>query len=326
MAESIKQRTNSLAAHRDGVAMQKLLSAMYADISTARSGLLYGSKTYDAASLADAAGATTTVSVPGAQMGDFVASVSFSLDLQGITVVGAVSNQDTVSVRLQNETGGAIDLASGTLRVIVLPKDSAASSQGMLRGAAVYNTASLVDAAGAETAINVAGAALGDYVLVSLGVDTQGMLVTGYVQSAGVVDVRIQNETGVTVDLASTTIRVRVLPEASFGAVSAISELAGHLKGSATYDVGAGGGLADGVGETTTVTVTGAVLGDFAVCALAADLLAITATAYVSAANTVSVRFQNESGGAANPGSVTLNARTIPASVFPLASPNQTSL
>ena len=43
--------------------------------------------------------------------------VSFSLDLQGLSVSGSVSPADTVSVLFFNGTAVAIDLASGTLRV-----------------------------------------------------------------------------------------------------------------------------------------------------------------------------------------------------------------
>jgi hypothetical protein len=81
--------------------------------------LMTGSATYDPGSLADGAGATTTVTVTGAALGDFVEGVSFSNDLQGITVTGWVSAANTVSVRFQNESGGVLDLASGTLRVRV---------------------------------------------------------------------------------------------------------------------------------------------------------------------------------------------------------------
>lgn len=77
-----------------------------------------GTATYDPPSLADGAGDTTTVTVTGAELGDFVV-VSFSNDLQGILVQGYVSATDTVSVRFQNETTGTIDLASGTLTAAV---------------------------------------------------------------------------------------------------------------------------------------------------------------------------------------------------------------
>jgi hypothetical protein len=81
-------------------------------------GSIAGSSVYDPASLNDGDGATTTVSVVGATLGDY-AEASFSLDLQGITLTPWVSAADTVSVRFQNETGGTIDLGSGTIRVSV---------------------------------------------------------------------------------------------------------------------------------------------------------------------------------------------------------------
>lgn len=94
---------------------------------------------------------------------------------------------------------------------------------GVLTGSAVYDTASLNDAAGATTTVTVTGAALGDFVMVSLGVDLQGISVTGYVSAADTVAVRIQNESGGTLDLASTTIRVRVIPQATFAAPAALT-------------------------------------------------------------------------------------------------------
>jgi hypothetical protein len=77
-----------------------------------------GSATYDPPSLADSAGATTTIAVSGAELGDFV-QASFSLDLQGITLTAYVAGANDVAIRFQNESGGTLDLASGTLRVRV---------------------------------------------------------------------------------------------------------------------------------------------------------------------------------------------------------------
>jgi len=69
-------------------------------------------------------------------------------------------------------------------------------------------------------------------------------------------------------------------------------------QGSFTYDPS---NLVDGAGETSSsVTVTGAALGDFVMIAAPYDLQGITVTAYVSAANTIVVRVQNESGGTLN--------------------------
>jgi hypothetical protein len=79
---------------------------------------LHASVSYDLPSLAPGEGVTASVAVPGAALGDF-ARASFSLDLHGITPTVWVSAADTVSVRLQNGTPGAVDLGSGTLRVRV---------------------------------------------------------------------------------------------------------------------------------------------------------------------------------------------------------------
>ena len=94
-------------------------AAIFRDIEQFTNCFIQGSATYDPASLADGAGATTTVTVPGAVLGDY-AVASFSLDLQGITVTAYVSAANTVSVRFQNETAGILDLGSGTLRALVI--------------------------------------------------------------------------------------------------------------------------------------------------------------------------------------------------------------
>lgn len=95
------------------------LNALLSDVENLRSGVaeFIGSATYDPPSLADGAGATTTITVTGAVLGDFVMGASFDKDLQGILLTAWVSAADTVSIRFQNESGGTLDLASGTLRV-----------------------------------------------------------------------------------------------------------------------------------------------------------------------------------------------------------------
>ena len=58
--------------------------------------------------------------------------------------------------------------------------------------------------------------------------------------------------------------------------------------------------LSDGAGDNDTVTVPGVALGDMVLSAsLAVDVAGLIVTGYVSAANTVTIRFQNES--ATNP-------------------------
>jgi hypothetical protein len=102
---------------RDNTAWQSTNTGTYFNAITAYlpESILSGSATYDPPNLLDGAGATTTVTVTGAALGNLVECVSFSLDLQGITVTGYVSAANTVSIRFQNESGGALDLGSGTL-------------------------------------------------------------------------------------------------------------------------------------------------------------------------------------------------------------------
>lgn len=80
--------------------------------------ILTGTQTIDPASLLDGAGATVTIAVAGCAFGDYVV-VSAPYDLQGISVTAYVSAANTVSVRIQNESGGTIDLASGVWRALV---------------------------------------------------------------------------------------------------------------------------------------------------------------------------------------------------------------
>lgn len=76
---------------------------------------------------------------------------------------------------------------------------------------ATLDAGSLVDGAGETDDVTVPGVALGDMVIgASLGVDLVGITVTGYVSAANTVKFRIQNESGSTVDLASSTLRIVV--------------------------------------------------------------------------------------------------------------------
>lgn len=87
--------------------------------------------------------------------------------------------------------------------------------------------------------------------------------------------------------------------------LSALLAALNGVSGSAVYDPG---NLADGQGVTTTVTVTGAILGDYAEASFSLDLQGIALTAWVSAADTVSVRFQNETGAPIDLASGTIKA------------------
>lgn len=61
--------------------------------------------------------------------------------------------------------------------------------------------------------------------------------------------------------------------------------------------------LISGASESTTVTVAGAVVGQFVTAAFSLSLQGISLSAFVSAANTVTVVFSNLTGGAIDLGS-----------------------
>lgn len=79
------------------------------------------SASYDAASLADGVGETTTVTIPGAALGDACVA-SLGVSAAGITITCYISVAGTASVRVQNESTGTLDLASTTLRIFLIRK------------------------------------------------------------------------------------------------------------------------------------------------------------------------------------------------------------
>ena len=83
---------------------------------------LYASATWNPASVSTSVVATT-VTVPGAKVGDFAfASMSTFTDAlaDDLVMSAVVSSANTVTVSLLGDATGA-DLASGTLRVLVVP-------------------------------------------------------------------------------------------------------------------------------------------------------------------------------------------------------------
>jgi len=81
---------------------------------------LEGSAVWDPAEIADGDEEAQEITVTGAALGDFVV-VSFSLDVTDLTLTADVTAASTVTAVLANNTGGAIDLASGTVRARVMP-------------------------------------------------------------------------------------------------------------------------------------------------------------------------------------------------------------
>lgn len=94
------------------------LAATQVGIHTFAEGQAKATTTWDPASISAGSKVSTTVTVSGAALGDF-AIASFSLDIQELTMTANVSAANTVEVVLANLTGSAVNLASGTLSVLV---------------------------------------------------------------------------------------------------------------------------------------------------------------------------------------------------------------
>ena len=77
--------------------------------------------TLDLANAATGSGtfASSDVTVPGVALGDIVMGVSLGVDTVDAAVIGAVTAADTVTVTLLNNTAGAVNLASTTVRILV---------------------------------------------------------------------------------------------------------------------------------------------------------------------------------------------------------------
>ena len=80
------------------------------------------------------------------------------------------------------------------------------------------------------------------------------------------------------------------------------------LHGSAAWNAGE---IANGAEEAKEVTVTGAVLGDYAVASLSIDIIDLVLDAQVTAADTVTCVLANNTGGAINLAAATVYARVF---------------
>lgn len=78
--------------------------------------------TLDSASVATGASgaATDTITVPGLALGDMVIGMSLGVSEAGVVRRAYVSAANTVTVATDNLTGGAVDLASTTIKLAIV--------------------------------------------------------------------------------------------------------------------------------------------------------------------------------------------------------------
>ena len=87
-------------------------------------GVLFGSETYNAGAIADGNEEVGELTITGAALGDFVLA-SHGVDVADLALTAQVTAADTVTYQLNNNTGGTIDLASATVRCVVLQRNPA---------------------------------------------------------------------------------------------------------------------------------------------------------------------------------------------------------
>ena len=75
---------------------------------------------------------------------------------------------------------------------------------------ATWDPSTVSNGASTSTTVTVAGAALGDFCLVSFSLDLQGAILTAYVSSANTVTVNLANLSGASLNLSSGTVKVLV--------------------------------------------------------------------------------------------------------------------
>ena len=75
--------------------------------------------TLNSASVADQAAGTDTVAVPGVVLGDVVIAMSAGVSEAGLVRRAYVSAAGTVTIATTNTTGGAVDLASTTVKLVI---------------------------------------------------------------------------------------------------------------------------------------------------------------------------------------------------------------
>ena len=75
--------------------------------------------TLDTAEVADQATGTDTVTVPGVALGDMVIGLSTGVREGGLVRRAYVSAANTVTIASTNTTGGAVNLASTTVKLVI---------------------------------------------------------------------------------------------------------------------------------------------------------------------------------------------------------------
>jgi hypothetical protein len=239
----------------------------------------------DVASLSDGAGSSVALSMTatsGIAMGDFVIP-SASASVSGALLTAHVNAATATNIRLQNETGGILDLDNDQYRARKVRQNEMA--RYVVQPSVQFSASNLADGAGVATNVTIPGATMGDVVVMAWKSTVASLMPFAYISAPGVATCRLQNESGVASSAVTATADLNV---------ATLRDESADYRNTVTYDPPS---LADGEGVTVTFTVLGASVGDFVAVSFSNDLQGVMLTAEISANDTGSARFQNETGG-----------------------------
>ena len=101
------------------ISLEQALDYIFSEILTLLNKRYTGTATWNPGSINNGAQSSTDVTVTGAAVGDPAFAGFTSITAAGWVISAIVTGADTVKVTLVNHTGGAVDLASGTVTAIV---------------------------------------------------------------------------------------------------------------------------------------------------------------------------------------------------------------
>jgi hypothetical protein len=98
----------SVAVHQSG---NQQFGGVFGDVKTVTA-------TLDTVAVANGAGTTDTVAIPGVVLGDFVLALSASTSLAGIVRTAYVSAAGVVTISTTNTSGVTVDLPSTRIKIV----------------------------------------------------------------------------------------------------------------------------------------------------------------------------------------------------------------
>lgn len=103
------------------------------------------------------------------------------------------------------------DLAAAKVKLSISGGAGTILNAEVANGSTTWDPGDLANGAQETKTVTVTGAALGNFALVCFSLDLQGMQLTGYVSAADTVTAVLRNGTGGNINLASGTLRARVI-------------------------------------------------------------------------------------------------------------------